>query len=1167
MVLEMSRLDRLFTLLSTSTSASARNLAAKQLGEVQKTYPGELHTLLSRLHPLLRSKRWETRIAGSSAIAAILKELTPFRPNSVKEEDLKHNALEDVEGKQFPLSDIIGDGNVELNASEGQEFDSVDAASSEDQKRKLKAAMGLDVASKLGILNDEELVSTEDLQVDNLSAREKNVRRRQKRKQDKDKEECKRIKLVAAAVYSVTEVEKEDLNTLSWPLKLFCQALRRDLRSSAWEERHGSATALREIIQLQGDAAGMARGQTIETMQQEHVTWLDEMAHELLVVLARDRFGDFVSDQVVAPVRETCAMVLGNVMKLMNSKQMRNVIDVLLQLTEQSDWQCRHGAYLGLKYLLAGCNERLCRDSIVSVIYPKVFHGLKDVVDDVVSVAAGAFIPVVKQFVENIDICELSELLWNCLTDLDDLTGSTQSTMKLLSEIIKIKVPTNCGTSLHELIPRLFPFLHHSSSGVRKAALETLVSLAARQELAGKFLPGICGPLMSHLFQRGLLESKEDCLALIQTAWCHVCDNCPLAALLTATCPIYGQWFVLISKPHMWPLPKELLIQVKRGDQQYYLGGPLAQHSTDELERNINATKARCLCANLLGKLAGFIALPVPGFDYSKEPSTPVQMFAEKILVVNLKKSAFQNTAIGLVIMAWSNHHPEQVKEKAPDVLKSALWNYLSNSSQMDFDETSQTWQQLQTDASDLLATLKYHKMRILVGTDTIPAKPSMQNIGQLILHPLETDCKKNKIKPSRIETLLSRQSDIKVRFQRVESDIISLTTMTQSALAGALISLSFMPEKLNPVVKPLMESIKKEPIFQLQQLSAQKLVLLLDLCIQSHTPNPAEKVTRNLIHFAYADQLPPDLPGILSLKSEELPNMEPVQVRGTKEALKSIVVHFKEEITSKPPKFFERIVIPFQEDHLWRGLSYIELLQFLHALETVAVSFDSSLQRELIKTFDCLSNVLSQPKSSARHMAARCFASFASFLPNETISAVINLVIDKLENPNVFVRQGAIEAIGSIVSKLGVDFVPYIVLFIVPVLGRMSDQDQDVRQMATSMFATLIKLIPLDSSSSQNEQNGAAKQEGKFLPKHLLDLKLKQKLFIDELMSLKNVQGHELPVKVSAELRSYQLDGIKWLAFLNRYQLHGILCDDMGLGKTLQTICMLTSDHHSRSM
>lgn len=55
------------------------------------------------------------------------------------------------------------------------------------------------------------------------------------------------------------------------------------------------------------------------------------------------------------------------------------------------------------------------------------------------------------------------------------------------------------------------------------------------------------------------------------------------------------------------------------------------------------------------------------------------------------------------------------------------------------------------------------------------------------------------------------------------------------------------------------------------------------------------------------------------------------------------------------------------------------------------------------------------------------------------------------------------------------------------------------------------------------------------------------------------------MTVDVNAELRSYQQEGVNWLAFLNRYRLHGILCDDMGLGKTLQSICMLAEDHERR--
>ena len=112
------------------------------------------------------------------------------------------------------------------------------------------------------------------------------------------------------------------------------------------------------------------------------------------------RFGDFVSDQVVAPVRETTAMVLGNLMKLMKPNQLVIVIEALLELTNVGEWECRHGAYLGLKYLL--CAVNLDHDIIVQLIYPRVFNGLKDGVDDVVSEAAGALLPVVKQFIDRL---------------------------------------------------------------------------------------------------------------------------------------------------------------------------------------------------------------------------------------------------------------------------------------------------------------------------------------------------------------------------------------------------------------------------------------------------------------------------------------------------------------------------------------------------------------------------------------------------------------------------------------------------------------------------------------------------------------------------------------------------------------------------------------------
>jgi SNF2 family DNA or RNA helicase len=48
-------------------------------------------------------------------------------------------------------------------------------------------------------------------------------------------------------------------------------------------------------------------------------------------------------------------------------------------------------------------------------------------------------------------------------------------------------------------------------------------------------------------------------------------------------------------------------------------------------------------------------------------------------------------------------------------------------------------------------------------------------------------------------------------------------------------------------------------------------------------------------------------------------------------------------------------------------------------------------------------------------------------------------------------------------------------------------------------------------------------------------------------------------PVGLEAQLRSYQRDGFRWLAYLWECGLGGILADDMGLGKTLQTLALVS--------
>ena len=59
-------------------------------------------------------------------------------------------------------------------------------------------------------------------------------------------------------------------------------------------------------------------------------------------------------------------------------------------------------------------------------------------------------------------------------------------------------------------------------------------------------------------------------------------------------------------------------------------------------------------------------------------------------------------------------------------------------------------------------------------------------------------------------------------------------------------------------------------------------------------------------------------------------------------------------------------------------------------------------------------------------------------------------------------------------------------------------------------------------------------------------------------LLDVTAVGSDQLPETVNATMRPYQLDGFRWLAFLWRHGLGGILADDMGLGKTLQTLALI---------
>lgn len=72
--------------------------------------------------------------------------------------------------------------------------------------------------------------------------------------------------------------------------------------------------------------------------------------------------------------------------------------------------------------------------------------------------------------------------------------------------------------------------------------------------------------------------------------------------------------------------------------------------------------------------------------------------------------------------------------------------------------------------------------------------------------------------------------------------------------------------------------------------------------------------------------------------------------------------------------------------------------------------------------------------------------------------------------------------------------------------------------------------------------------------PKRLLELGQRLKMKTPQ-------EAGPVPSGLQATLRSYQEEGFRWMQFLARHDLNGILADDMGLGKTLQTLAHILAE------
>ncbi|CAH8382756.1 unnamed protein product [Eruca vesicaria subsp. sativa] len=1495
---QSSRLSRLLTLLDTGSTQTTRLTAARQIGDIAKSHPQDLSSLLRKVLHYLRSKKWDTRVAAAHAIGAIvlnvkhtsLSELLNSLVTKLGEAGLSGNVdevvasgnlqsklLENAPFRSFEMNKVLEFGA--LLASGGQEFDILNDNSKNPrdrvarQKKNLRRRLGLDMCEQFMDVN--EMIGDEDLieQKANVhpngvgnrlytnysphhiqqfvsrmvprvaprrpSARELNLLKRKAKISSKDqaKGNCEGADVEMASSHASTSKrtlsDSLDSNKANigneddmepdadgrWPFHNFVEQLILDMFDPAWEIRHGSVMALREILVLHGGSAGvstaefssdngfelkedlnkvtrekeidlnlqfsvdeleplrkrpkiedpsnsfivntvsevmgsdyenvvkdedvefllppvMVNGQVnfsstkvepessidgsscqpdrnhvaevsnhvedksfveipllpnknqeentevLDLVKQARHSWiknfefLQDCTIRFLCVLSLDRFGDYISDQVVAPVREACAQALGATFKYMSPSLIYETLNILLQMQRRPEWEIRHGSLLGIKYLVAVRQEML--QELLGHILPACKAGLEDSDDDVRAVAADALIPAAAAIVSlrGQTLLSIVMLLWDILLELDDLSPSTSSVMNLLAEIYsqddmtlvmheELSVGKEQNVDLNEMVhvesvrergdvkespyalsglaPRLWPFTRHDITSVRFSAIRTLERLleaGCRKNISEQtksyFWPSsILGDTLRIVFQNLLLESTEEILECSERVW-RLLVQCPVEDLEEAAKSYMASWIELAATPYgstldatkmFWPVAPPRMSHFKaaakmkavqlENEASSTLGFEYAR-SFSSLGKNEDAsarstkiivgsdmemsvTRTRVVTASALGILA------------SRLSDRSMQFVVDPLSTTLTSLSGVQRQVASVVLISWfrevkcrappasdgsgsSPGFPTPPKKWMLDLLACSDPAFPTKDILLPYSELTRTYTKMRNEASQLLHTVEtWHCFDKLLSTtklnvDNLSADETIEFASTLALWNKDS-AENGSLEKQVFEDIESSRQQLLSTAGYLKCVQNNLHITVTSLIAAAVVWMSEFPARLNPIILPLMASIKREQEQILQQKAAEALAELIAYCVD-RKPSPNDKLIKNICSLTCMD--PSETPQASIIRSidivddldflssrsnagkqkakvalagsEDRSNVEGfITRRGAELALKHLSVKFGGSLFDKLPKLWECLtevlvpVVPEDQQNFDLKIESVSdpqvLINNIQVVRSVAPVIEETLKPRLLSLLPCIFKCVRHSHVAVRLAASRCVMTMAKSMTINVMAAVVENAIPMLGDLTcINARQGAGMLIGLLVQGLGVELVPYSPLLVVPLLRCMSDVDSSVRQSVTRSFAALVPMLPL--------ARGVPPPVGlsQDLSSNAEDAK-----FLEQLLDNSHIDDYKLCTELKVTLRRYQQEGINWLGFLKRFKLHGILCDDMGLGKTLQASAIVASDAAER--
>ncbi|KAI3639757.1 hypothetical protein MIR68_002451 [Amoeboaphelidium protococcarum] len=1140
-----SRLDRLVELLHNGSNKYIRSSAGQQIAEVCRHRSDNVQIMSDKVLQLMTKHKsnWSTRVSCAQAIGMIFKEYSGVECQClvvVPDQYLNISDLQDDFEYKFS-SYREEDDDKTLDELSGMSFWPI-SPSHNGQLSHAEALKQIECEYKIIALGQNDRKSNVNQGVDDIQSR------------IVDDAQDSLVIQSNMATQQQQQTYSEDMQHQSYILSIYLHCLC-ILESHDWELRHGSVLIIKSILESfsfqqlfnqsffivaesQIEDHRLNTGQVIEQIQNYKAnSQICDIVSRLISVLAKDRFADYQGDLMVVPVRESAGQCLSLLVQLIDYSKLENVeliydaminiqIDTGTTVDIPEDQRIRDSiamkisSSIALKYFLAGFSGRIdLLQGVQPSLYGAVVTLLSDTSDDVRAIVSSAISPLISSLQKIWSQAQLTELLilaFDVIEDYDDIGAYSQYVIQLIQNLIMADLyddHVQDVVPVQEVVHRIIPYIRHNSSSVRLQILSVIEQLV---QVYHASLSPMLSVVLNSMIYTVLLDTDSVVQQIAFQIITSVILQIQSAELKAQICKQIIQqgfmhwWMYVILTPSGICLPVDYLPDFSRECHSLPFMTPGKISGIPPFSAHLSAQQNQKHIQNLsLLRQRQFNPMDIAMITHDLEVVNQDTILRGRFSAVEclslMINSVFHEDGMLKVL---ENICQGQVSTSPFTGVFSALWcQYLS-----------------------IILTTCYER---LAGSDVL--KQYLVVSFDLIWNQVCSD-------------------DIKVAF-------------AQLLVCDGHYQFDFLKNehrKLGVMVKCFMSSMLDGSIAYYRERCARYFATFLAQSIDYEKfdyGKMVNKVIDNLFLYYLHDQ---DHINVVSdAIYSPMRSSDVVMRQKCIELLFSeLFRHFDGQLLEKCPQITQQ----------WPNLSQLNIdpvfvASAFSALQIITKScsnlrvLSGIVDSVLLK---CIVLQLQSPYSYIRWLTAQTVEIASSSMKQLSdgqqtlISFILTDILPLLDQSRkTTLRIGIAGLIQHFIQKMQDDILPYLVYFIAPVLRSMNDQHSIIRNCLSSCFAELVRLMPLESGAAD--------------PIDLSDALIQQRenlrSFVVQLLNPSQLEDFQLPVEINAQLRRYQQDGLNWLYFLNKYNLHGILCDDMGLGKTLQTVCILASDHHLRSV